>query len=153
MTNALNFLKSSINKPIKNSYSPVGNWLQGIVKEVEKGRLVVDFKVREEMTNPAGMLHGGMISLIADEMIGATIATLNLENNYVSINLTVDFLFGIRKGETLRTKTEIIRKGKNIINTECCFYNVNGKLLAKASSNSIFSKMKIKAGMNKTGAC
>ncbi len=141
MKTPLDFFKSQIGKHIENGPSPAGNWLKGVLKEAEEGKLVVDFLIREEMSNPAGMLHGGIISLIADEMIGMTIATLNLKNYYVSINLNVDFLFGIRKGETVRAVSKIIRKGENIVNTECQLFDLNNKLLAKVSSNSILSKI------------
>ena len=96
MNKIIELLKAQEGKIITNSPSPVCNWLQGKLIFVKEAKLIVEFKVREEMTNPVGMLHGGMFALIADEMIGATVATLNLTKFYVSINLTIDFLYGIR---------------------------------------------------------
>ena len=136
MNKIVDFFKGQIGKTITNSPSAAGNWLQGKLIEVEEGRIVAEYTVREEMTNPAGMLHGGIIALISDELIGATIATLDLQNFFVSINLHTEFLYGAKKGETITASTEIIRKGKNIINSECKIYNKEGKLIAKASANN-----------------
>lgn len=142
MNKTVEFFRQQINKTIEQSPSAVGIWLKPVLKEVNEGSLVAEFVVREEMTNPMKMLHGGIIALICDEMIGASIATLELPNFFPSVNLHTDFLFGAKLGETITAKTEIIRKGKNIINTECRIYNSDNKLIAKSSSNSIKSNGK-----------
>jgi len=137
MNKVVEFFKSQTGRELKDSPSPVGLWLKPILLHVEEGCLKAEFTVRPEMTNPAGMLHGGMIALIADEMTGATIATLDLSNFYPSVNLYTDFLSGVKKGEKIIAETQIIRKGKNIINTECKIYNSENKLIAKSQSNNI----------------
>jgi uncharacterized protein (TIGR00369 family) len=136
------FFRSQIGSQLIHSESPVGVWLKPVLREINEGSITADFFVRLEMTNPIGTLHGGMIALIADEMIGATIATLELSNVFVSVNLNTDFLYPIKKGETVTAKTEIIRKGNSIIHTECRFYNSEHKMIAKACGNNISSKKK-----------
>jgi acyl-coenzyme A thioesterase 13 len=137
MNEIVEFFKTQVGKVITESPSPVGRWLKATLIEVEEGKLTADLIVREEMTNPVGTLHGGMIAVIADEMIGATIATLNLQNVYVSVNLNTDFLHPALLGETIRAKAEVVRRGKNIIHTECKIFNSKDKLVAKASANNI----------------
>lgn len=137
MNKTLAFFKEQIGKELIHSPSPVGIWLKPVLKDIEEGTLKAEFIVRKEMTNPAGTLHGGIITLIADEMIGATIATLELPTLYVSVNLYTDFLNIAKLGETVTAETKIIRKGKNIINTECMLYNSKGILIAKSYSNNI----------------
>lgn len=137
MNKIVEFFKAQVGKEISESPSPVGRWLKGTLIEVEEGKLTADITVREEMTNPIGTLHGGMIAAIADEMIGATIATLDLPNVYVSVNLNTDFLHPAKLGEVVRAKAEVVRKGKNIIHTECTIFNSKNKLVAKSSSNNI----------------
>ncbi len=129
--------KNNIGKESINTPSPVGNWLKGIIREVEIGKLSIEFKIRPEMTNPMGFAHGGIFSLIIDEIIGATVFTLNLEHHFVTINLNVDYFANVKIGETVIAKSNIIRQGKNIINTECKIYNSENKLLVKGSSNLI----------------
>ena len=137
MNQTVEFFKAQIGKVIKQTPSPVGMWLKPVLIAVEEGSLTAEIVVREEMTNPMGTLHGGMIALIADEVIGAGIATLELPDFYPSVNLYTDFLNSAKKGEVVTATTEIIRKGKNIINTECRIYNAANKLIAKAHSNNI----------------
>ncbi|MCD4791959.1 MAG: PaaI family thioesterase [Bacteroidales bacterium] len=137
MNKTVEFFRNQIGKEITQTPSPVGMWLKPVLREVSEGSVTANITVREEMTNPAGMLHGGIITLIADEIIGATIATLELPDFFPSVNLYTDFLYPVKKGETVTARTIIIRKGKNIINTECKIYNSENKLIAKANSNNI----------------
>ena len=142
MNKVIAFLEKQKGQIITESPSPVGVWLQGKLIHVEEAKLIVEFVVRKEMTNPMGMLHGGMIALIADELIGATVATLDLGRFYVSINLNTDFLYGAKLNQTITAETEIIRQGKNMINAECKIYNSDKKIIAKASSNLSISNLK-----------
>ncbi|MBN1252840.1 MAG: PaaI family thioesterase [Bacteroidales bacterium] len=134
---ALNFFKNNINKQITNSLSPVGNWLKGVLKNAEEGELTIEFKIRPEMANPMGYVHGGIYSLIIDEIIGATVFTLNLDNHFVTVNLSVDYFANVKIGDTIKAVSKIVKQGKKIINVECQIYNLDNKLLAKGSSNLI----------------
>ncbi len=142
MNKTVEFFKNQIGKEITQSPSPAGMWLKPVLLEVEEGKLKAEFTVRPEMTNPAGMLHGGMITLISDEITGATIATLEMPDFYPSVNLYTDFLSSAKLGEKVIAEAEIIRKGKNIINTECRIYTSEGRLIAKSQSNNIKSNNK-----------
>jgi acyl-coenzyme A thioesterase 13 len=139
MSKTVEFFKTQIGKEIIKSPSPAGMWLRPVLLTVEEGRIKAEITVRPEMTNPAGTLHGGMIALIADEIIGATIATLDLPDFFPSVNLYTDFLNGAKSGEKVTAEAIITRKGKNIINTECRIYNSDNKLIAKSQSNNIKS--------------
>ncbi|RLD48498.1 MAG: PaaI family thioesterase [Bacteroidetes bacterium] len=142
MNKTVEFFKAQIGKEITQSPSPVGMWLRPVLLNVEEGSIKTEIMIRPEMTNPAGMLHGGMIALISDEIIGATIATLEMSDFYPSVNLYTDFLNGAKLGEKITVETIIIRKGKNIINTECKIYNSHQKLIAKSQSNNIKANSK-----------
>lgn len=127
-------MRSQIGKEISNSPSPVTSFIKSILREVEVGYICADVKVREEMLNIHGTIHGGMIALIADEAIGATILTVT-DKSHVSVNLHVDYIRAAAKDEILQIKTKILKKGKSIINVECSIHNQHNKLVAKACSN------------------
>jgi acyl-coenzyme A thioesterase 13 len=129
--------RTQIGCELKHSPSPVGVWLRPVIREVSEGSITAEIFVRDEMSNPVGTMHGGIIALIADEMIGASIATLELSTIFVSVNLNTDFLYPVKKGETVTATTQIVRKGNTIIHTECRFYNFENKLIAKACGNNI----------------
>jgi len=124
-----------IGKVMTDSPSAVGNWLAGTLQEVKEGEITIKFKVREDMTNPVGTIHGGMVSLMCDEVIGMACFSLYNEYHFTSINLVVDFLSAAREGEVLDVSAKVVRKGRTIINLECTVTNEAGKLIAKAQQN------------------
>jgi acyl-coenzyme A thioesterase 13 len=133
----LSWLKAHIGKSTKNSPSPFAHWLDGILEEVEFGQLSIRFTVRPDMTNPHGMLHGGVISGMLDDVIGTTVATLDKEQPFVSINLSVDFVQGARVSDEVIAKAKVIRNGRTAVYVQAELYNQSAKLLAVATSNLV----------------
>ncbi|MDP5139734.1 MAG: PaaI family thioesterase, partial [Spirosomaceae bacterium] len=126
----LEYIQGILGKEAKdNSPSPFGAWLNGKLIAAEKGSLTLEFVVRDEQTNPGGLMHGGVAAAIMDEVMGMTLFTLNKETFYVAVNLNVDFLRPGRKGETLTAITEVIRDGRTMTHCECKLYNSENKLI------------------------
>lgn len=130
-------LKNQIGKNATEfSPSPYGHWLNGKLLAVEAGSLQMSYLIRKDMTNPMGILHGGVTAGIMDDLIGMTIgATLDLEFFFTSVNLNIDYLSAGKIGETIIATTKINRQGKQIINAEAVISNESGKILAKATTN------------------
>lgn len=135
MSTLLEMLKNSIGKDLTNFAPPLTKWLGGTLLKAEHGEFEMSFVVRPEMTNPAGMLHGGIHAAILDDTIGMTVAALGLANLYVSVNLSIDFLAAARIGDVVIGKTKIMRAGKTIVNATAELYNAQGQLLSRATSN------------------
>lgn len=133
----LEWLKAHIGKSTKNSPSPFAHWLDGILEEVEFGQLSIRFRVRPDMTNPHGMLHGGVIAGMLDDVIGTTVASLNKEQPFVSINLSVDFVQAARVSDEVIAKAKVLRNGRTVVYLQGELYNASGKLLASATSNLV----------------
>ena len=131
----LALLRDSIGKEFNNSPSPLGRWLKGVLKEADEGSITMEFTIRDEMTNPVGILHGGIAAAIIDDMIGATIFSLGRTSFYTSINLVVDYLSSVKSGAIVTAKTKIIRPGRNVINAECILQRSNERLIARGVSN------------------
>ncbi|MFC5412730.1 PaaI family thioesterase [Larkinella bovis] len=138
----LPFFRSLIGQDLRHSPSPLGRWLNGTVRAAEEGSLTVEYEVREEMTNPMRILHGGALAAILDDLIGATVYALGREYIYTSVNLNVDFLHSARLGETVTAQSRIVRAGKNIIHAECQVTATDGKIIAKAASNLVQTSIK-----------
>ncbi|MBL7718097.1 MAG: PaaI family thioesterase [Flavipsychrobacter sp.] len=139
----LKFIKENFEgRLVTESRSAAGNWLQFTLEKIEKGSATISLEVRPEMTNPYGNIHGGMMALVMDEVIGWSVVSLDMNANYTSLNLNVDFLYAIRQGERLRATATVVRAGKKIIHVECKVENAEGTLLGKASSNLIVTGMK-----------
>lgn len=133
-------------KAVKDSRSAAGNWMEFTLEKIEKGRAEISLVVKKDMTNPYGNIHGGMMALVMDEVIGWAVLSLDTENHYTSLNLNVDFLYAIAEGERLRAVGEVVRAGKKIIHVDCRVYDMQERLLGKASSNLIATGMKPKDG-------
>lgn len=132
-----------IGRDMSGSISPLGRWLNVTLHEVEEGRLVAGLVVREDLTNPAGLLHGGAACALLDDLIGAMVFTLNRENLYVSVNMNVDFLHAARLGDTVTITAEAIRAGRNIVHCEGRIVASDGKIIAKCSTNLVQTNTKL----------
>lgn len=128
-------------KKVVGSRSPAGNWLGFTLEKIEKGFVVISLVVKEEMGNPYGNIHGGMMSLVIDESIGWAVASMGSEQHYTSLTLNVDFLFAARVGTGVRVEAQVLRMGKKIINVECHVFDEENRILARANSNLIATSM------------
>jgi uncharacterized protein (TIGR00369 family) len=133
-------------KLVTKSRSPAGNWMEFTLERIAKGEATIRLRVKKEMTNPYGNIHGGMMALIMDEVIGWAVISLDTENHYTSLNLNVDFLYAIEEGAELRAVSKVVRAGKKIIHVECSVWDMQERLLGKASSNLIATSMKPRDG-------
>jgi uncharacterized protein (TIGR00369 family) len=129
-------LQSFIGKEFTASPSPFMLWLKPIVLSVETGKLSFQYTVRKEMTNPVKGLHGGVTAAIIDDIIGATMFSLNEEHFYTTVNNVIDYFAPAREGDLIIADTSLIRKGKQIVNAQCEIWNADKtRLIAKGYSN------------------
>lgn len=134
----LKVFQSFIGKEVNNSPSNFMNWLKPTVISAEKGCLHCSYVVRNEMTNPYGILHGGITAGIIDDLIGATVFTLGLNNAYTTVNNNIDYFAPAKEGDVIIAKTSIVKQGKVIINLQCeVFLPSKNRLIAKGCSNML----------------
>lgn len=129
--------RNYIGQYITTAPSPFSNWLRGKILDVQEDSISVEFIVREEMTNPVKMLHGGMIAAIMDDMIGMTIFVNGMNQFYFSMNLHVDFFVNVRLGTAVIAKTKLLKKNANLVQAECCLYEPGQVLLARGTANLV----------------
>lgn len=144
MNQILEFFKSNIGKHAADmSPSHLGRWLNGKLIAVEEGSVTVEFLVREEMTNPLNILHGGAAASMMDDVMGMTVYMLGRENFYTTVNLSIDYLSPAKAGDTLTVKSKIIRAGKTVIHITCEIQSIDHKIVAKCTSNMVVTGVKI----------
>ena len=136
-------IKAFIGKDFAHNPSPYGRWLAGQLVDVGEGYVEVDFTVRPEMTNPSGMLHGGVMTGMIDDVMGINFYILGVEYFYPTINLNIDFFSAAKPGDVVHVRTEVVKQGRTIINLKGIAKNDAGRTLAQASSNIAKSNMKI----------
>lgn len=112
------------------------NWLKPVAKAAEYGSLTFEYEIRKEMTNPLETLHGGVVAGILDDLMGATVYSMELPGQYVTVNLDVSFFASARLGDVIQAKSKVIKKGRKVINLECeIWHPAKDRLIAKGSAN------------------
>lgn len=138
MNKALTLFQSYLGKDSSKSISPLMRWLNPTLLSVTEGELEFSYLIREEMTNPMGILHGGTTAAIIDDAVGAAVYSLGKSNLYTTVNLAVDYFASAKTGETIIAKTSITKNGNQIINTSCEIWNADKtRMIAKGHSNLI----------------
>ncbi len=85
---------------------------------IDKNSVEFQFEVRKEMTNPAGTLHGGVICGMFDDCIGVDFMILGTEYFFPTINLNVEFFGVVKEGDIVIVKTNVVKRGKSVINVK-----------------------------------
>ncbi len=139
----LDYFRSQIGKTLDRTPSAAGNWLAGVLLAVDNSEIKVAYTVRPDMCNPGRILHGGIASLMLDDVIGMGNFVAGSEFLMTSINLSVDFLSAAQVGEQLVVRARLVRSGSNLNHWEADIRKDSGKIVAKASSNLIKTHVKI----------
>lgn len=134
----IKFFQSMVGKEIVNSPSHYMNWLKPTVISAELGILRFSYIVRKEMTNPYGILHGGVTAGIIDDLIGATVYTMGLASPYTTVNNSIDYFAPAKEGDLIEAETTVVKKGRAIINLQCeIFLPAKQRLIARGYSNML----------------
>lgn len=139
----LEIFKNQIGKKLDKTPSAAGNWLAGTLLEIDNHHIKVSYEIRGEMCNPAKILHGGIASLMMDDVIGMGNFVAGSEYLMTSINLNVDFLASAQIGEVVEVSAKLVRSGSNLNHWEALIRKESGKIVAKASSNMIKTHVKL----------
>ena len=134
--NSIETMRALIGQSMDKSPSPVGRWLNGILRAVDNDGLTVEYSVRPEQCNPAQVLHGGIAAAMMDDLVGATV--YNYTGRYhASVNLSVDYLLPARVGEIITARSRLVRRGRRLVHAECALTNAAGDLIARATTNML----------------
>jgi len=109
------------------SENPVGLHLD--IKSGQ-GTAAAEWTVTENYVGWDDTLHGGILALIADEVMGHVV-DLRREK-IVTAHLEMDFLAPIRLGDTLRCEAKKSSTGRRSVKTEALI-TVDGETAAKSS--------------------
>jgi len=128
--------RASIGKKLEGA-PPFTEWLDGRIVSCDAGEIEMTYRVRPEMSNPTGLLHGGMQAAIIDDLIGMTTATLGEDGFMLSIDLHVNFLGKIPVGQTIKARAKIVRSGRRIAHAVCEILDEQGNIVSRGDSNLV----------------
>lgn len=102
--------------------------------DISYGEAVLKLKMRDEMRQPHGVLHGGATASIIDTaMAFAVITCLEKDEKATTVDLTVHYLRPVSDGEIVCT-AKVVRAGRRILTVSAECANEEGKLTATALS-------------------
>lgn len=102
--------------------------------DLKSGEAVMKLKMREELRQPHGVLHGGATASIIDSAMAFAIITILAEDEKATtVDLTVHYLRPVVEGEITCT-AKVVRAGKRILTVSAEVVNGEEKLVATALS-------------------
>ena len=128
--------RASIGKKLEGA-PPFTEWLDGRIVSCDAGEIEMTYRVRPEMSNPTGLLHGGMQAAVIDDLIGMTAATLGEDGFMLSIDVHVNFLGKIPVGQTIKARAKIVRSGRRIAHAVCEILDEQGNIVSRGDSNLV----------------
>ena len=115
---------------IKNLFNNcnVGKLLGIEVFDLREGYAKGKLSIRKEHMNVFGTVHGGILFTLADHISGACGNTL--EKKSLLVESSIQFMKGIKEGETLFAEAKLTYKGKKIGRIETKIYSENEEIIA-----------------------
>ena len=86
-------------------------WLQISVLEIKKGYSKVQMRLREEMINGFGVIHGGVAFALADSAFA--FACNNRNNLSMALDANITFTKTMKPGDVLTAETKELHNGKS----------------------------------------
>ena len=101
------------------------------VTDVRPGIAEGDLFLAENSVNPRGIVHGGTIFGVMDQLGGLAACTTGYGT--VTINGSIDFLRPVMPRTPLKAVAEVVKPGRRFTICEAKILSPEGKLLAKGS--------------------
>jgi uncharacterized protein (TIGR00369 family) len=126
-----------------HAVSPAWTWLGLVDVEQGEGSAVVEMTPTEDMANTMGLVHGGMISALADSAMGRSLRTIKPGVvRSMSFDLKLSFISAAKVGEMLRATGWVVHAGRRTAVTECRVEGPGGRLVATASGTFAITRQK-----------
>ncbi|MDN3019501.1 PaaI family thioesterase [Paenibacillus sp. BSR1-1] len=103
-------------------------------KKLDDNNLQIILPVQDLFINSTGVIHGGIISSLADVAVSNLLpANEDGIQQAVTVDLNVSFLKPAT-GTYLMANAKIEKQGKTLIHTECSIYNDKQEIVAKSKA-------------------
>jgi uncharacterized protein (TIGR00369 family) len=105
--------------------------------------VIIALRLAEPHTNSRGLVHGGLITALADNAMGLSCG-VKLEGGggrLITVSLGIDFIGSAKVGQWLAVETDVIKLGNTLCFAQC-LVTADGAKIARA--NGTFSVVKKK---------
>jgi len=105
------------------------------IVEAFGGRSRMEWTPTPELTNPVGLVHGGYLGLIVDDLCGTAFASLLTEFVvFPTVSMHLEFHRPIQIGETVECTGTVVRVGKRFIVVDAVVRGSDGRLRARGTA-------------------
>jgi uncharacterized protein (TIGR00369 family) len=99
--------------------SPFVQMIGARFEEWREGYVRMSLVVEEKHTNPNGVMHGGVLTTLMDETLGAVIASVRGMDvmraaPHATVEMNVSFLAGARPGEEIIVEGRALKVGRSV---------------------------------------
>ncbi|WP_404407836.1 PaaI family thioesterase [Jeotgalibacillus malaysiensis] len=113
-------------------HQPFDEFLGLQYERTDEKSVKVTLPIKQLYINSSEVVHGGIISSLADVAMCNTIgADENNIQKVVTVDLNVTFLKGA-KGDFLYAYAHAVKEGRNLTHADCLIYDEKDQLIAKA---------------------
>lgn len=107
------------------------------VAEVGPGTATLTLKVRKELKQNHGVVHGGAVASLIDTATAfAILSLITPKERVTTVDLTISYLRPVTEGE-LSTTAEIVRAGRRLFVVSAAVTDATGRLIATALSTYV----------------
>jgi uncharacterized protein (TIGR00369 family) len=113
------------------------------LEQVEYGKVVISCKQKDSLTQQQGLIHGGVVTTLADVSCGyAALTTMPHDAEVLTVELKINLIRPASSNKIIATG-EVIKSGKTLVITEATVTDQTGeKIIAKMLATMITSKIK-----------
>jgi 1,4-dihydroxy-2-naphthoyl-CoA hydrolase len=117
---------------------PYGEFIGMKITHLSKDKVVAELPMREELNNRFGMMHGGAIMSLADNLGGtATFANLREGERTATIESKTNFFAPIPVGDIARAECTPLHRGRTTMVWQTRITRNDGKLCALVTQTQI----------------
>jgi len=85
------------------------------LKEMNPGHVKLTMKVRSDLTQSAGVLHGGATASLMDSAMGAAVWSLNMPSaRGATVELKINYISPVEPGDEIEAEARVINNGNTL---------------------------------------
>ena len=109
---------------------PLRRFLGMDIEDVGPGHAIARLKVSEDLFNPNGVVHGGVLFTMVDTAMGKATMTSLVEGQLcASIEIQMRFFRPVSAGQ-LEADTTVVRRGRRVVHLESRIRDTDGVIVA-----------------------
>ncbi len=102
------------------------------LEDMRAGRARLSISYREELKQPMGLLHGGVLASLADAAVAVALRDMvEPDETFVTIELKINFLRPVTSGK-VTAEARILKKGRRVAVGEVDIWREDQTLAAKS---------------------